>query len=135
LEQLLGDVNDNDAHLFAQETDIPELTLDEEQLDIFDDEARALYTGLKCDPIKRACRIVHIVRSSDQRKQAFKNVISTRNNSGWFRSHNNEVIKLPDLELLHDVKTRWDSVYHMIKHLLELRPVSVHMYGPFHSYC
>src|SRR5258707_11607200 len=115
-----GDVNDNNAHLFAQETDIPELTLNEEQLDIFDDEARALYTGLKHDPIKRAHRIVCIVHSSDQRKQVFKNVISTRNDSGWFRSHNNEVIKLPHLEFLRDVKTRWDSVYHMIKHLLEL---------------
>src|SRR5713226_8484964 len=130
-----GDINDNDAHLFAQETDIPELTLDKEQLNIFDDKARALYTGLKCDPIKCACRIVCIVRSSDQRKQVFKNVISTGNDSGWFRSHNNEVIKLPDLELLHDVKTRWDLVYHMIEHLLELRPVSVHMYRPFRPYC
>ncbi len=100
-----GNVNDNDAHLFAQETDIPELTLDEEQLNIFDNEARALYTGLKRNPIKCACRIVCIVHSSDQRKQAFKNVISTRNDSGWFRSHNNEDIKLPDLELLCDVKT------------------------------
>ena len=131
----MGDVNDNDAHLFAQETDIPELTLDEEQLDIFDDEAWALYTGLKCNPIKCACRIVHIVHLLDQRKQAFKNVINTGNNSGWFRSHNNEVIKLPDLELLRNVKTRWDSVYRMIERLLELRPVSVHMYGPFHPYC
>src|SRR5712692_1367927 len=127
--------NDNDNHLFAQETDIPELTLDKEQLDIFDDEAQALYTGLKRDPIKCACRIVRIVRSSDQRKQAFKNVISTGNDSGWFRSYNNEVIKLPDLELLRNVKTRWDSVYHMIERLLELRLVSVHMYGPFRSYC
>ncbi len=100
-----GDVNNNNAHLFAQETDIPELTLDEEQLDIFDDKAWALYTGLKHDPIKHACRIVCIVRSLDQRKQAFKNVISTGNDSGWFRSHNNEVIKLPDLELLCNVKT------------------------------
>ena len=130
-----SNINDNDAHLFAQETNIPKLTLDKEQLDIFDDEAQALYTGLKHDPIKCAHRIVHIVCLSDQRKQVFKNVISTRNNSGWFRSHNNEVINLPDLELLRNVKTQWDLVYHMIKHLLELRPVSVHMYGPFHSYC
>src|SRR5258707_4739340 len=130
-----GNVNNNDAHLFAQETDIPELTLNEEQLDIFDDEAQALYTGLKCDPIKRAHRIVRIVRSSDQRKQVFKNVISTGNNSGWFRSHNNEVIKLPNLELLRDVKTRWDSVYRMIEGLLEPWLVSGHMYGTFHSYC
>jgi hypothetical protein len=134
-----GDGGDDDGedtdHLFAQEIDIPELTLDEGHLDTLDDEVRALYAGLKRDPIKRACRIVRIVRSSDQRKQAFKNVIETGNHSGWFRSHGNEVIKVPDLELLHDVKTRWDSVYCMIECLLVLRPVSVYMYEhPFRSF-
>ncbi|KAN0111972.1 Ribonuclease H-like domain containing protein, partial [Russula decolorans] len=87
-----------------------------------DDSLRAWYIGLKRDPIKCARRIVCIVRSSDQRKQAFKKVINTGNHSGWFRSHDNEVIELPDLELLRDVKTRWDSVYCMIERLLVLRP-------------
>jgi hypothetical protein len=134
-----GEDNDNDndndnSRLFARK--IPELTLDEEQFDILDDKVRAWYIGLKRDPIKRARRIVRIVRSSDQRKQAFKKVINTGNHSGWFRSHDNEVIELPDLELLCDVKTRWDSVYCMIERLLVLRPVSVHMYGhTFCSYC
>jgi hypothetical protein len=128
------DDDDDDSHLFARK--IPELTLDEEQFDILDDKVRAWYIGLKRDPIKRARRIVRIVRSSDQRKQAFKKVINTGNHSGWFRSHDNEVIELPDLELLRDVKTQWDSVYCMIERLLVLRPVSVHMYGhTFCSYC
>jgi hypothetical protein len=128
------DDDDDDSRLFARK--IPELTLNEEQFDILDDKVRAWYIGLKRDPIKRARRIVRIVRSSDQRKQAFKKVINTGNHSGWFRSHDNEVIELPDLELLRDVKTRWDSVYCMIEHLLVLRPVSVHMYGhTFCSYC
>ena len=121
------DDGNNNRHLFARETDIPELTLDEKQLDILDDETRAWYTGLKRDPIKRARRIVCIVRSSDQRKEAFKHVINTGNRSGWFRSHDNKVIELPNLELLRDVKTQWDSVYRMIERLLVLRPVSVHM--------
>jgi hypothetical protein len=99
------DNNDNDSRLFARKIDIPELTLDEEQFNILDDKVWAWYIGLKCDPIKCARRIVRIVRSLDQRKQAFKKVINTRNHSGWFRSHNNEVIELPDLELLHNVKT------------------------------
>ncbi|KAN0118228.1 Ribonuclease H-like domain containing protein, partial [Russula decolorans] len=115
-----NDDNDDDSRLFAQK--IPELTLDEEQFDILDDKVRAWYIGLKRDPIKCAHRIVRIVRSLDQRKQAFKKVINTRNHSGWFRSHDNEVIKLPDLELLRNVKTRWDSVYCMIERLLVLRP-------------
>ncbi|KAN0114259.1 Ribonuclease H-like domain containing protein [Russula decolorans] len=114
------DDDDDDSRLFARK--IPELTLEEEQFDILDDKVRAWYIGLKRDPIKRARRIVRIVRSSDQRKQAFKKVINTGNHSGWFRSHNNEVIELPDLELLRDVKTQWDSVYCMIERLLVLRP-------------
>ncbi len=99
------DDNNNDGHLFTQKTDIPNLKLDEEQLDTLDDEVQAWYRGLKRDPIKCACRIVRIMRSSDQRRQAFKNVINTGNDSGWFMSHDNEVIELPDLELLRDVKT------------------------------
>jgi hypothetical protein len=99
------DNNNNNGRLFARKIDIPELTLDKEQFDILDDKVRAWYIGLKCDPIKRARRIVRIVRSSDQRKQVFKKVINTGNHSGWFRSHNNEVIELSDLELLCNVKT------------------------------
>ncbi|KAN0113698.1 hypothetical protein V8E52_007497, partial [Russula decolorans] len=106
-------INICSSHIIASST---------QQFDILDDKVRAWYIGLKRDPIKRARRIVRIVRSSDQRKQAFKKVINTGNHSGWFRSHDNEVIELPDLELLRDVKTRWDSVYCMIERLLVLRP-------------
>ncbi len=130
------DDDDDDGHLFTRKTDIPDLKLDKEQLDTLDNEVQAWYRGLKHDPIKHTRRIVHIMRSSDQRRQVFKNVINTGNDSGWFMSCDNEVIELPDLELLHDVKTQWDSVYYMIERLLVLRPVSVHMYGHrFHSYC
>jgi hypothetical protein len=114
-----NDGSKNNRELFAQE-DIPELTLNKEQLDISDDEERAWHTGLKCDPIKRACRIVCILHLSDQRKQGFKDVIKTRNKSSRFRSPDDKVIQLPDLELLCDVKTRWDSVYCMLEHLLVL---------------
>ena len=129
--------NNNDGHLFAQKTDIPKLVLDKEQVNnILDDELQAWYLGLKQDPIKHTRRIVCIVRSSDQRRQVFKNVINTGNHSGWFRSHDNEIIKLPNLELLRDVKTQWDSVYCMSERLLALQPVSVHMYRhPLYSYC
>jgi hypothetical protein len=110
--------NNNNRHSFARETDIPELILNEEQVvDLSNDKLRAWYRGLKRDPIKRARRIVRIVRSSDQRKQVFRNVIKT------FKSNGID-IDLPDLELLRDVKTRWDSVYCMIDRLLVLRPVS-----------
>jgi hypothetical protein len=98
-------------NLFAWEKDIPKLTFNNEKLDKLDDEVWTWYTGLKHDPIKCARRIVHVVRSSDQRKQAFKNVINTGNQSSWFKNCDDEIIELRDLELLRNVKTRWDSVY------------------------
>ncbi|KAN0111558.1 hypothetical protein V8E52_008389, partial [Russula decolorans] len=112
-------INICSSHIIASSTHISKQFLETLKSEF---AVRAWYIGLKRDPIKRARRIVHIVRSSDQRKQAFKKVINTRNHSGWFRSHDNEVIELPDLELLRDVKTRWDSVYCMIERLLVLRP-------------
>jgi hypothetical protein len=125
-----GDNDNYGTHSFAR--DIPELTLDDEQLDKLDDKTWDFYRHLKSDPIKRARRIVRILRSSDERRQAFKKVIENGNRSGWFVSQN-KVIQIRDLELLRDVKTRWDSVYRMIERLLQLRLVSVHMYG--RSYC
>lgn len=100
------DDDNNDGQFFAGEKDFFELTLNNKWFNIFDNEDRALYKGLKHNPIKRTCRIVHIICSLDQRKQAFKNVIKTRNESGWFKSFDEkEVIMLCDLELLRDVKT------------------------------
>lgn len=130
-----SDEDNNGGRLFSGLTDIPDFTLDEGQLDMLDDDARDLYIGLKRDPIKRARRVVRILRSSDQRKQAFKDVIRVGNEGHLFTTKEG-VIVVPDLEPLCDVKTRWDSVYRMIERLLALQPVSVHMYRPpFRSYC
>ena len=124
--------NDNDSgRLFAR--DIPDLTLDDAQLGkILDRQMRAWYSGLKRDPIKRARRVVCILRSSDERKQGFMQVIDQGNESGWFKSADGEVVMIPHLELLRDVRTRWDSVFYMIERLLALRPVSVHPFCLVH---
>jgi hypothetical protein len=124
--------NDNDGgRSFAR--DIPDLTLDDAQLGkILDRQMRAWYSGLKRDPIKRARRVVRILRSSDKRKQGFTQVIDQGNESGWFKSADGEVVVIPHLELLRDVRTRWDSVFYMIERLLALRPVSVHPFRLVH---
>ena len=36
-----------------------------------------------------------------------------------------ELVKVPKLQPLRDVKTRWDSVYMMLQRLRVLRPVSL----------
>lgn len=76
------------------------------------------------DPIKQARTIVRALRASDGRRKGFLQTIRSGNDMGWFKV-NEKVLKLPELQLLRDVKTRWDSVYHMLRRLRELRPVSL----------
>jgi hypothetical protein len=75
------------------------------------------------DPITKARQLVRAMHASDQRKETFKQVISNGNERGWFRAADGKVIQLRPLELLRDVKTRWDSVYEMIRRLRAMRPV------------
>jgi hypothetical protein len=98
--------------------DIPALKFKNSELDGLTAEGRAWFSNMTCDPINRARRVVRILRSSDQRRQAFKEVIKNGNACKWFN------VVVPDLEPLRDVKTRWDSTYAMIERLLKLRPVS-----------
>jgi hypothetical protein len=69
------------------------------------------------DPIAMGRNIVRAIRSSGERRKAFKKLIRNGNAGGWFKD------PLKERQLLRDVKTRWDSVYFMIKRLSELEPV------------
>jgi hypothetical protein len=105
--------------------DISKLKLKNFELEKLSAEDQAWFSGMNRDPIKHTRAIVRILRSSDQRKQDFKEVIKNRNKSGWFRGINSFAIVVPNLEPLRDVKTRWVSIYTMIEHLVVLRPVSI----------
>jgi len=81
--------------------------------------------AVKRDPVACGRNVVRILQSSGQRRDAFNDIIKDGNTKGWFRVGDPpQVIQLRPLQLLHDVKTRWDSVYFMIRRLRELRPVS-----------
>lgn len=84
--------------------------------------------GIKRDPLRRARRVIRLLRSSDQRKELFREFIRTGNERKWFTGidDNGErvTIQIPELQPLRDVKTRWDSVYMMLERLRVLRPVS-----------
>lgn len=74
--------------------------------------------GIKRDPLRRARRVIRLLRSSDEHRNSFQKVIRDGNKHNWFDD------KVPELQLLRDVKTRWDSVYMMLRRLRQLRPVS-----------
>ena len=73
-------------------------------------------------PILHARKVVHVIRASGMRRDAFEEVIVNGNAKGWFKIGNN-TIQVKKVQLLRDVKTRWDSEYLMLNRLRELRPV------------
>ncbi len=93
-----------------------------------DRKLRRWFTGIQRDPLSRARRVVRLLRSSDERREGFRGFIKDGNQHGWFvgkdEDNNRITIEVPQLELLRDVKTRWDSVYLMLRRLRHLRPVS-----------
>ena len=89
---------------------------------------KAWVDTMKGDPLRRARRVIRLLRSSDNHRTGFQKIIVDGNKLGLFMKKDgdgNQVKdKVPELQLLRDVKTRWDSVYMMLLRLRQLRPVS-----------
>ena len=76
------------------------------------------------DPISVAWETVRFIRESGTRRERFNHTIKEGNKNGWFKkAGSSETINLKQLQLLRDVRTRWDSVYLMLNRLREMRPV------------
>jgi hypothetical protein len=80
------------------------------------------------DPIALCRCTVRAIRASGLRRDHFHEIVCSGNTKGWFKSPEDptETIKVPEVQLIHDVRTRWDSVFGMIHRFRELRPVSIH---------
>jgi hypothetical protein len=78
------------------------------------------------DPIALCRGTVRAIRASGVRRDFFDETVTHGNENRLFRSPENpeETIEVPKLQLLHNVKTRWDSVFKMISRFSDLRPVS-----------
>jgi hypothetical protein len=124
--------DDADSSDYDPENDIEDNIAPIELDNCFDDggdfRLQAWFEGIKRDPLNRARRIIHFLRSSDTRRTDFHQFIEDGNQQKWFYTRNehgkSELTMVPQLQLLRDVKTRWDSVYLMLQRLRVLRPVS-----------
>ena len=86
------------------------------------------------DTIAHARAVVRVIRGSGMRRDAFDDVIKNGNSKGWFKGGQPPMtIQVPRLQLLRDVRTRWDSEFYMLNRLHELHPV--HLLASFDSDC
>lgn len=104
-----------------------ELNMDDSFDDRDNPELKEWFAGIKRDPLRRARKVIRLLRSSDQRRDGFRDFIRDGNRRNWFFKKTDDdrtLVKVPEVQPLRDVKTRWDSVYLMLERLRQLRPVS-----------
>lgn len=77
-------------------------------------------------PLAKVRKIVGVIRASGERKDTFRTQTINGNEIAlWGKDDKGVPIKISPTELLHDVKTRWDSTYAMIDRFLEKKLVRV----------
>jgi len=90
---------------------------------------QCLFSGIKCNPLKHARKLVTFLCTLGPHKTGLHNIIKEGNKAKWFIGKDIEgkrlVVQVLQLELLQDVKTRWDLVYLMLERLQQLRPVGL----------
>jgi hypothetical protein len=89
--------------------------------------------GLERNPLNRARSVIRALWASEPIKQRFSEAIEDGNERGWFPARDKygklipgETAQVKNVPVLRDIKTRWDSVYLMLRRLRELRGVSFH---------
>jgi hypothetical protein len=88
-----------------------------------DPELQTFDEAVQRDPIALGRVVVRTIRASGQRREHFKNEICEGNVKKHFFIGDRVEIIVPELELLRDVRTRWDSIFFMISRLRIMRPV------------
>jgi hypothetical protein len=89
------------------------------------DVPQTFLAAVKRDPIALGRGLVRAIRASGQRREHFANIIQEGNDKHHFTVGLRTNIQVPVLQLLRDVKTRWDSVYKMIERLRVMCPVGL----------
>ncbi|KAH7918398.1 hypothetical protein BV22DRAFT_1024651 [Leucogyrophana mollusca] len=90
--------------------------------------------ALRNDPVALGRDIVHVIRASGARRKAFRDTIEAGNANLWFHDSKNKEVSLPVVELLREVRTRWDSLYYSINRLRALRQaINIFLASPRNS--
>lgn len=93
--------------------------------DSIDDFSEDVDSSVDGRDVIALCRnTVRAIRASGQRILQFEDTIKLGNEKGWFKVEG-QTVQVREVQLLRDVRTRWDSVYSMIQRFLELRPVGL----------
>jgi hypothetical protein len=79
--------------------------------------------NVKRDPVKRARKLVRMVRSSGQRREGLSAMIKTGNQTGVFKDDKGNSVEIRDLQLVRDVRHRWSSLYAMLERIEMLQQV------------
>ena len=83
-----------------------------------DPDLQSFEDACKRDPIALGRDVVQALRVSGQRRGHFDTIVDNGNKDGFFFvGASTTPVQVQHLQLLHDVKTRWDSVYYMIRRL------------------
>ena len=93
-------------------------------VDCFNDDAvdkEKYLEAVEKNPVALGCDVVRIIRASGLRRDEFDKIIVTGNLQQWFKSPAGTVVQIPEVQLLQDIKTRWDSIFYMLNRLLALR--------------
>ena len=86
---------------------------------------QSLNEALCRDPVAIARSIINTVRTSQQRREEFKEVIEYGNRRSQWEDKDGQKYHIPTLALLCDSPLRWGSMYLMLDRFLFLQAVSV----------
>src|SRR5260221_11790541 len=120
------DLDNGNIDLDADE-DIAELRLDGCYDAHSDADLEEWFAGIKRNPLRHARRVICLLHSLDLCKQNFHEFIQSGNEQKWFTKLDDNgkhvMVQICKLQLLRDVKMRWNSVYMMLKCLRYLQLV------------
>jgi hypothetical protein len=114
-----SDGDDDPHHAFAEVNLCPDI-----YQDLGSAEHKLWVVGIRCDLLRWARRLIRILRASDDHRRGLQQFIEDGNECGWFTTMDNDAkrtkIQVLALQLLQDVKMRWDSVFMMLRRLRHL---------------